>query len=573
MSEAMRNPSEEILPSPQLLRGRQVFMESLLAHGVEFIFGNPGTTEMPIMGSLADYPDLSYVLTLHESVALGAAHYYAQATGKTGIVNVHVGPGLGNSLGMLYDAWEANSPLIVTAGQQDTRMRLREPLLGHDLVAMAAPLTKWSVQAESADELGHVLHRAFKIAHEPPAGPVFVSLPINVLEQETANPILQPAGLFSRSEPDPEGLSLAVDVLLAAHTPAIIVGDGVARADALSQLVELSELLGATVRNEGLVHQVNFPGAHPNFRDRMAFDHAGIRQVLNGVDVVLLIGGSFFEEVWFDEVSPFPPAAKILQIDAAPRRLALNFSPDVALLADPGAAITALGRAIVERGDASYETGARERNEALAIERAGELEGQAQRAAAGWDSTPISTARLMADLRDSLPANAVLVNEAITGSGDLVRSVLSEKTGDYYGTRGGGIGQALPGALGVKLAHPERPVVAISGDGSAMYSIQALWTAVHHNLAVVYVILHNRTYRILKFNMDIYRRRFGVENDGSYPHMDLTTPELDFVELARGMGMKAQRIEAADDFKVAFEEALDSDGPVLLDVLVDGSVS
>ena len=179
----------------------------------------------------------------------------------------------------------------------------------------------------------------------------------------------------------------------------------------------------------------------------------------------------------------------------------------------------------------------------------------------------------MADLRDSLPSNAVLVNEAITGSGDLARSVLSEKTGDHYGTRGGGIGQALPGALGAKLAHPDRPVVAISGDGSAMYSIQALWTAVHHKLAVVYVILHNRTYRILKFNMDIYRRRFGIEHDGSYPHMDLTTPELDFVELARGMGMKAQRIEAPDDFKLALAEALDSDEPVLLDVLIDGSVS
>src|SRR5512143_4362015 len=135
------------------MRGKQVLMESLIAHGVSFIFGNPGTTESPIMDSLADYPQLRYIAALHEGVALGAASYYAQATGKTGVVNLHVAPGLGNSLGMLYDAMKANSPLVVTAGQQDTRLRLRDPLLGHDLVAMAAPLTKWSVQAERAHEL------------------------------------------------------------------------------------------------------------------------------------------------------------------------------------------------------------------------------------------------------------------------------------------------------------------------------------------------------------------------------------------------------------------------------------
>ena len=153
------------------MHGRQVLMETLVGHGVEFLFGNPGTTESPIIDSLEAYPQIRYILTLHEGVALGAASYYAQATGRTGVVNVHVAPGLGNALGMLYDALKAGSPLVVTAGQQDTRLRLRAPLLGHDLVAMAAPLTKWSVQVERADELAAILHRAFKIAHDPPRGP------------------------------------------------------------------------------------------------------------------------------------------------------------------------------------------------------------------------------------------------------------------------------------------------------------------------------------------------------------------------------------------------------------------
>src|SRR5262247_4206634 len=174
------------------MRGKHVFMESLIAHGVEHIFGNPGTTESPILDALLDYPQLHYGVALHEGVALGAASYYAQTSGKSAVVNLHVAPGLGNALGMLYDALKAGSPLVVTAGQQDTRMRLRAPLLGHDLVAMAAPLTKWSVQVERADEVAPVMRRAFKVAHDPPKGPVFVALPIDVLEQETAEPALPP---------------------------------------------------------------------------------------------------------------------------------------------------------------------------------------------------------------------------------------------------------------------------------------------------------------------------------------------------------------------------------------------
>ena len=191
------------------MRGKHVLMDTLVAHGVECLFGNPGTTESPIIDSLPDYPQLRYMLALHEGVALGAASYYAQASGRTGVVNLHVAPGLGNALGMLYGALKAGSPLLVTAGQQDTRMRLRAPLLGHDLVAMAAPVVKWSLQVERADELAAALHRALKVAHDPPTGPVFMALPIDVLEQETDQPALPPGALYRRVEPDPAGVAAA----------------------------------------------------------------------------------------------------------------------------------------------------------------------------------------------------------------------------------------------------------------------------------------------------------------------------------------------------------------------------
>src|SRR5215472_9991286 len=184
------------------MRGRQVFMETLLAHGVDRIFGNPGTTESPLLDTLLDHPEIQYIVHLHEGVAVGAASFYAQASGKTGFVNLHVAPGLGNAIGMIYGALKNSSPMVVTAGQQDTRLRLRDPVLGHDLAAMAAPVTKWSVQVERADELGPILQRAFKVANDAPAGPVFVALPINVMEQETEVPAGKPALLFDESRPD-----------------------------------------------------------------------------------------------------------------------------------------------------------------------------------------------------------------------------------------------------------------------------------------------------------------------------------------------------------------------------------
>src|ERR1700749_751402 len=214
------------------MRGRQVLMQTLVNPGVERIFGNPGTTESPLLDSLLDYPSLQYVVHLHEGVAVGAANFYAQASGKTAFVNLHVAPGLGNAIGHIYGALKNNSPMVVTAGQQDTRLGLRDPVLGHDLAAIAAPVTKWSVQVERADELGPILQRAFKVANDEPKGPVFVALPINVMEQETDIPRGKPGRLFEASQPGPSALAALVTRLEAAKSPAIVAGDAVSRATA-----------------------------------------------------------------------------------------------------------------------------------------------------------------------------------------------------------------------------------------------------------------------------------------------------------------------------------------------------
>lgn len=547
------------------MKGRDVFMQSLAAHGVTRLFGNPGTTESPLIDHLADYPAIEYVTALHEGVAVGAASFYAQASGKTGIVNLHVAPGLGNGVGMIYNALKANAPMIVTAGQQDTRMRLRAPLLGHDLAAIAAPVTKWSVQVERADEMADIMRRAFKIAHDPPMGPVFVALPINVMEQETEIAASTAGSLARAPAPDPEAVAAMAAALSAARSPVIVAGDDIARAGASEALLALAEKLGASIWVEGLRAQAVAPSSHPLMRGALPFDAAQLAQAFGDADCVLLLGGPFFEEVWFAEGSAFPDGAAVLHVEESAETLARNHALATGMVAGMKPALEALAAKVApDAGAASQRlaAAAAARDEAKAAQA-----GRVERAAA---RRPMAMSVMMTAMAEGLPANAVVVEEAITANQDFARSVEIAGPGAYYSGRGGGIGQGLAGAIGVAVAEPERPVICVSGDGSAMYSIQALWSAAHHNLNVTFVILANREYRVLKHNIDAYRGRFGVESNRGYAHMDLAGPHLGFVEMASGMGVAGERIEEPADLTAAIARAAASDGPSLIEVLIEG---
>ena len=550
------------------MRGRQVFMESLVAHGVDRIFGNPGTTESPLLDSLAAYPSIRYVTALQESIAMCAASFYAQASGKTGIVSLHVAPGLGNAIGMLYCAMRANSPVIVTAGQQDTRLRLADPVLGHDLVAMAAPLTKWSVQVERADEMAPILRRAFKVAHDGPLGPVFIGLPIDVMEQETANgPVT--AGVLDRKPEAPQAaLDRIAGLIGQARAPVIVCGDDVARSGATQALVKLAETMGASVWVEGLRMHAAFPSAHPSARLLLPLDSAAIRKVLGDADLVLMAGGPFFEDVWYAPGSPFPSGAKVVQIEESNARLGYNYRLDAGAVGDLEAAFTGLVAAL-ENAPVEFGKAAVQRNAQLKELKAREIAAQKSRAEKAWTREPTSMPRAMSEIRDALPKGTIVVDETITASIDLAKTIDFAAPGDYFSGRGGGIGQGLAGAIGVAVAQPKRPVVCISGDGSAMYSIQSLWTAAHMALPIVFVILVNREYRVLKHNIDVYRQKFGITSQEPYAQMDLTGPDLGFVELAAGMGVAGSRVTKADGIRAAIEAAFKTGRPHLVEVAIE----
>lgn len=549
------------------MRGYTVFMDSLAANGVRYMFGNPGTTENPVLDSLVDYPDIEYLMHLHEGVAVGAAGYYAQASGATGVVNLHVAPGLGNALGMIYGALKAGSPLLVTAGQQDTRMRLDEPVLQHDLVAMAAPVTKWSAQVERTDELAPMLRRAFAVANAPPRGPVFLALPVDVMAGETQVSAESPGSLFPGVAADPAGIDALASVLATAQRPVIVTGDEVGVARAQAELVRLAELCGAGVFQETLRVHALMPSGHPHNKGLLPVDRGGIRRALEGCDVVLLLGATLFEEVWFDPVDAIPMDARVLQIADHMGGLARKQRVEVGVAGAFPETLSSVIEAVAPRID---RTRVRHRAEALAGERAARAAAAAERLAATAGRMPMSSAVALSEIAAALPADAVIVDESITAIGDVVSHFAFDGPGGFFGARGGGIGQGLAGALGVKVAHPNRPVIALSGDGSAMYSIQALWTAAHHDLDILFVILSNREYRVLKHNLDTYRQRFDVPSNKPYPHMDLTRPTLDFVAMARGMGVGARQITVPDELGPAVTEALGAPGPQLLDVVIAG---
>ena len=554
--------------------GREIVMETLVAEGVEYLFGNPGTTELPLMDALEDYPSIRYILTLQEAIAVSMADAWAQATGRVGVANLHVGPGLGNGMGSLYNAWEGRTPLVVTAGQQDTRYRLREPVLWHDLVAMAAPVTKWSVQAESAVELPELVHRAFKIAQDPPTGPVFVALPFNVMNERTARAPIPPSRIWRRAGPDPEGVAEAARLVLAAERPVVFAGDRVAQSGAAEDLVALAERIGADVFGDVLPVQVNAPSGHPCVRARGFGDHAQVRAAAGDADLVLLVGGEFFEEVWYVEDAPFPEGAPVIQIDPSARNLGRNHRLDCGLFADPKLALAALVDAVRAGANAGYRDRAAGRMEDIRDRKARETAAHRARVErAGAGNRPMSAARAMHELATAAPEGVIVAREAITADSDLGRSFEFHAPGDAIGSRGGGIGQGLPTGVGLKLARPDRPVLCVSGDGSALYTIQALWTAAHHRVAVVFVILNNRVYRILKYNMNRFRAVAGVEGRaGSYRHLDLTDPDIDYVSVARGFGVEGCRVSEPEEVGAAVREAFASGAPRLIELLVDGSV-
>ena len=555
---------ETVLPA---MSGKRAFLELLKQEGVEILFGNPGTTELPLMDALAVENELRYVLALQEASVIGMADGYAQASGKLAVVNLHVTPGLGNAMGMLYDAQQAGSPILVTAGQHDQDFNATEPILWADLPPIARPLVKWSAEVHRLADLPRLLHRAAKTALAPPSGPVFLSLPGDILKAEGEIDLLAPTRIAAQLRGDPAAVKQAATILAEAKRPLIVAGDAVARSKAHAELIELAELIGAPVYSELVPSTASFPASHPLFRGAMTRMQGPIRKILEQYDVLFSVGGDLFTLSLPSDIEPMPAGLTLIHLDTDPWELGKNYPPQVAMLGDPKTTLPDITEAVRKAMSSGARGAARERLDAAKAATLAERDALKARARDMAGQTPVQPLSLLNAIGEMLPKDAVVIDETISSGAGIRSLIRSDDPQSFYGLRGGGIGWGLPAAIGVKLALPKRPVLALVGDGSAMYTCQALWTAAHERIAAVFVILNNSSYRILKQRL-VAQRGFAAQVD-RFVGMELTDPAIDYVNLARSLGVAAERATSVHDATDLIAKGLQSDAPLLIDVPVD----
>lgn len=549
-------------PPAPLISGHNAFLSLLADEGIEYLFGNPGTTELAIMDAMSHQSEISYVLGLQESIVVAMADGYARASNRLSACNVHVAPGLGNAMGALYSAKFYGSPLIVTAGQQEQGHGLMEPMLYDPLVPIAQPLVKWAVEVSRVQDLPRIVRRAAKIAMSPPTGPVFISLPGDILDAQAPLDLGASTRVEIDTRPSDAVLEKLADRLLAARHPVLIAGHELATRDALSEAAELAEVLGAPVYQQTIAYATHFVCEHPAFMGSLTRTQSAVRAALAPYDLVLDLGGDMLRMSVYSALDALPEGMSIVHISERDAELGKNYATEIAIHASVKATLRALIPLLRRRMDAVQVSAAKNRLAEVATnnwtaKRAKLVADMAARA----DVQPIDPRYLMMQISDALPEDAVVVEEGLTSTSSLPSFLRLRDAQSFHGLASGGIGFAVAGAIGVSLALPQRPVYAVIGDGSAMYTIQALWTAAHYKLPITYIICNNQSYRILK------ERLVSMRGTDKFIGMDLRDPPIDFVGLAESMGVPAVRVMRPADVMAALQQPSPG-GPRLIDVRV-----
>jgi len=549
------------------ITGRSAFLALLKDEGITHLFGNPGTTELPIMHALKDHPDLTYVMAMQESLVVAIADGFSRASGRLVACNVHVAPGLGNAMGSLFNASFTGTPMILTAGQQEQGHGLMEPVLYGPLVKMAKPVVKWAVEVTRLEDLPRIVRRAAKIATTPPTGPVFISLPGDILNAEAGIELGRSTRVDTRVRPSEDALQALVARILKAERPVIITGDEIVKSDALREAAALAETLGCAAYQSSTPYGASFLSESPCFMGALTRLQKQVREVLSPYDLMIVLGADPLRMSVYSEVDPLPEGLPILQIGLVDWDLAKNYGAEIALKADVRETLRVLVPALKAAGGAALEARAKQGIAALAAKnwsaRRGPLIEQISRAK---DRSPIDPDYLTLQVVEAMPDNAILVDEGLTSGRQMLALRPHRDRYGYHALASGGIGWGLPASVGVSMANPDRPVVCFSGDGSAMYSIQALWTAAHHKLPLTVVICNNGGYRIIK------QRLLAFHGDNNYVGMDFADPPVDFVGIAKSLGLEAMRITEAKDLKPALTSAFKRPGAKLIEVVVDGTV-
>ena len=553
--------------------GRFAILEQFLADGIHYMFGNPGTSEEGFLDALWDYPELKYILTLQESVAVMAADGYARATKKPALVQIHSTPGLGNAIGALYQAKRGHSPLVVIGGDAGIKYQAMDAQMAGDLVAFAEPVTKWSTQVMEPSSLLRILRRAIKIATTPPMGPVYVCVPVDILDAPVVEEVRPTSFPSTKVVPDEDTLQMATQMLASAQKPMIFVGDGIAFSGAQDELTRVAELLGAEVWSADS-GELNMSYAHPLYQGSTGhmFGYQSLPTTSKG-DVNLVCGTYMLPEVFPELGDIFKPGAKVIHIDLDAYEIAKNHPVDVGIVSDPKLTLGKLATKLEAIMTSEQEKAAQARKTEIAQAKEAKNQSDLEAYQQVRDSVPLHFSRFAEELAAQLPEDAIIFDEGLTSSPPLTHYFPPTKPGHYFLTRGGSLGVGLPGAIGVKLANPDKTVIGVAGDGGSMYTIQALWSAARHNVDVKFVICNNRSYKLLQVNIQAYWQERSIPQRDYPLSFDLSKPDLRFDEMARSMGVESVRVEKPEEIAPAIKKALAHQGPFLIDVVLEADVN
>jgi benzoylformate decarboxylase len=550
-------------------RGADVLLEILCSEGVEYIFGNPGTTELPLIDAMLRTPDIKYILALQEASAVAMADGYAQAAKRPAFLNLHTAGGLGHGMGNLLNASVSQTPLVVTAGQQDSRHTVTDPLLFGDLVRITEPAVKWAREVTSVDQLPVLVRRAFHDSSAAPTGPVFLSLPMDVMEE------MSTIGIQGRSRIDSNAIAGSLPELaqfLAEIAPgrlAMIAGDEIYASGAAAEVVAVAEALGAPVFGSSFPARIPFPTSHPLWAGNLPTMARSISEILSSYDAVFALGGKSLITILYTEGPAVPAGCDIFQLSADVRDLGRSYMTKLSTVGDIKASLKAL---LPHLEDA---TKSKRSAYAALLQKAGQAR-DTQRSALGematqqFDNPVISPLVAAREAMRAIGPDIAIVDEALATSSYVRKFLNSDSPNQYSFLRGGALGWGMPAAIGCSLGLGREPVVCLVGDGAALYSPQALWTAAHENLPVTFVVMNNREYNILKNFMRSQTHYISAQTN-RFIAMDIDNPAVDYIALAASMGVPARRVERAGDIAPAIEAGIRSGTANLIEIIISAS--
>ena len=550
--------------------GNQKIVEQFLADGMDFMFGNPGTVEQGFLDAVAEYSEMKYILTLQESIAVMMGDGYARFSQRPTLVQLHSSPGIGNAVGALYQAKRGHAPLVVIGSDAGTQYMNMDSQMANDLVAMMAPVTKFATVALSSKSLLRTLRKAIKIASTPPMGPVYVCLPMDILDEINEEPVFPSCIPSTRVQPDSSLIEQAAQLLLAAQKPMLFIGDGVAYSDAILELTKVAELIGAEVYGVDF-GDVIIDTTHPLYQGTTGhmFGSYSLPITTKG-DANLIVGTYMVPEVFPEEGDIYAPGAKVIHFDLNAYEIAKNHRVDLGVVSDPKLSMKALAAALEAAMTDEYKAAAAARVEAISDAKAKKMALELEKDQLQKGKSPLQMSQFAEVLAQRLPADAIIFDEALTSSPAITRYIPPRQAGNYFVTRGGSLGVGFPGAIGVKLANLDKTVIGFSGDGGSMYTIQTLWSAVRHKAGAKFVVCNNGSYKLLQLNIDVYWKERNIEQHPYPLPFDLSYPAIRFDLLAQSMGVTAVRVEKEEDILPAIERMLADDEPFLIDLVLEG---